>query len=250
MFVGAFFPTSRWMERAKPDRVVIIHNTDEPQLLRGLVAHFRGLDSPEPEILYATSMLFASTPELPGIVQESPIDLDRFHPGEASNPVFTVGRMSRDVPNKHHAEDPGLYLELATQGIKVRIMGGTCLGIQHPNIELLPVETQAPEDFLRSLDCFYYRTRSDWFETYGRVVFEAMACGLPAVVEARHGYAEQLHNGVDSLLVNDSQEARSAILELVADKGRRRSLGAGARRRVEEMYGSAFREKIQEFYTR
>lgn len=238
------------MEKAKPDRVVIIHNTDEPDLLRSLVAHFRGLGLPEPEILYATSMLFASTPELPGIVQESPIDLGRFQPGEGSNLVFTVGRMSRDVPNKHHPDDPELYLELANQGIKVRIMGGTCLGIEHPNIELLPVESQAPEAFLRSLDCFYYRTRSDWFETYGRVVFEAMASGLPVVVEARHGYAEQLHNGADSLLVNDSQEVRSAIFELAADAERRRSLGAGARRRVEEMYGSAFREKIQEFYLR
>lgn len=229
---------------------MIIHNTDEPHLLRELVTYFRDLGSPEPEILYATSMLFASTPELPGIVQESPIDLDRFHPGEGSSSTFTVGRMSRDVPNKHHPDDTELYLNLANQGIKVRIMGGTCLGIEHPNIELMPVETQIPEDFLRSLDCFYYRTRSDWFETYGRVVFEAMACGLPVVVEARHGYAEQLHHGVDSLLVHDGQEAKAAIRELAVDEERRRSLGAGARQRVEEMYGLAFREKIQEFYLR
>lgn len=250
MFVGAFFHVGPWMSKVRPDRVVIIHNTDEPELLRTFVRSLAEFGYPEPEILYATSMLAPSTPEFIGKVQESPIDLDRFFPTPRPDRPFTIGRMSRDVREKHHPDDRDLYVELADSGIQVRIMGGTRLGLEHPNIKLLPVEAEPAEQFLRSLDCFYYRTHPSWFETYGRVVFEAMATGLPVIVESRHGYIEQLNDGVDSVWVSNEAEAKAQILDLQSNSDRRESLGQQARLRVESMYGSEFTDRIQRFYCR
>ena len=52
-------------------------------------------------------------------------------------------------------------------------MGGACLAEHGPipdGVSLLPVGAETPETFLRSLDCFLYRTSDGWFETFGRVV--------------------------------------------------------------------------------
>lgn len=248
VFVGAFFPVGDWMSHAKPKRVVVVHNTDEPHHLRNLASHFAAIDYPPIEVLYATSQLFDRTPEFPGIVQESPIDLDRFTPAESRNGHFTIGRMSRADRLKHHPEDIEIYRQLAATGVRVRIMGGTGLDTEG-NIEVIPSDSIPAPAFLQSLDCFYYRTHPSWFETYGRVVFEAMACGLPVVAEARHGYAEQLTSGRDCVLVRDAEEAMSAIMEIRANPEWARQLGRAARARVEAMYGPDFRKRIQAFYT-
>src|ERR1700720_3173688 len=44
------------------------------------------------------------------------------------------------------------------------------------------------------------RSTAQWFEGFGRVVFEAMASGLPVVCAVHGGYADYLTNGRDCLL--------------------------------------------------
>ena len=62
---------------------------------------------------------------------------------------FTVGRVSRDALDKHHPEDPALYRMLASRGLRVRIMGGTCLAsalVGVEGVELLPARPRRPMD--------------------------------------------------------------------------------------------------------
>ena len=111
-------------------------------------------------------------------------------------------------------------------------MGATCLarGARRISAEsrCCPRALKIPAQFLRSLDCFVYRTSSRWFEAYGRVVMEAMATGLPVVVGARGGYVEQLRDGVSGIVVSSTDEAIARVLVLASDRDRAAAIGAAA----------------------
>jgi glycosyltransferase involved in cell wall biosynthesis len=233
VFVGTYFRIGHWTRFASPDRVVMLYNTDQPARL---AKNLRRLDSAghQVEIIY-TSGALQRLHRGTGRVLESPIDVIRFRPRQESRPPgpFTVGRMSRDIRSKHHEDDPALWRALATAGCRVRLMGATCLQPElagHPGIELLPAGAQDPAEFLRSLDCFVYRTSALWFEAYGRVVMEAMATGLPIVAASRGGYADHLRDGANASVVTSTDEAVASVLALAADHARAERLGTAARR--------------------
>ena len=68
--------------------------------------------------------------------------------------------------------------------------------------------------FLRTLDCFVYRTSESWFEAYGRVVIEAMATALPVVASPRGGYVQHLREDVNALLLRNG--ANCSVLVCLA----------------------------------
>ena len=221
VFVGVYFRIGYWIRFARPNRVVIIYNTDQPDRLQKNLHRIAGCGRRAEVVVTSRALNQRLGTRLP--ILESPIDLARFvgidRPSERP---FTIGRLSRDNEIKHHAEDPELYRRLAAAGCRVRIMGGTCLGdalAATDNIELLPAGAESPETFLRSLDCFVYRTSETWFEAFGRVVFEAMASGLPVVCARQGGYADYLRNGHDSLLFGTTAEAYASILHVRGDPG-------------------------------
>jgi glycosyltransferase involved in cell wall biosynthesis len=231
IFIGTYFRVGHWVRFARPARTVILYNTHQPDRLAKNVRRIAASGA-APEIVYtsqALRRLHAGT----GAVLESPIDVKRFRPvGIARKRGFTVGRLSRDIRSKHHAEDPALWRALAEAGCTVRLLGARCLepelcGV--PNIELLPCGAEDPAMFLRTLDCFVYRTSDAWFEAYGRVVLEAMATGLPVVASPRGGYAEHLVDDVNALLFRDSAQAYAQVLALRDEPQRAATLGAMGR---------------------
>jgi glycosyltransferase involved in cell wall biosynthesis len=150
------------------------------------------------------------------------------------------------VIEKHDPQDAALYRMLAARGTRVRLMGGTCLrpwlhGV--PGIELLEAGAEPVAEFLASLDIFFYRTGT-FIEPYGRVVLEAMASGLPVVVAANGGYAEQITPGVDGIPFNSQEQALTALLALVAQPLRRLQIGTSARSRALEIHGPAAIEQM------
>lgn len=121
-------------------------------------------------------------------------------------------------------------------------MGGTILRQWIPDspegLELLPRAAEDSVVFIRGLDCFLYRTSDNWFETFGRVVFEAMACGLPVVAHRRGGYSHFLRDGEDVLLFESDEEAFMLVMDLKTDATLRVRIARNARRRVKEMYSA------------
>jgi glycosyltransferase involved in cell wall biosynthesis len=75
-------------------------------------------------------------------------------------------------------------------------------------------------------------------EGMSNVVLEAMASGLPVVGTRTGGLAEQVEDGVTGLLVPpaDARALAGAIVEALADEGRRAQMGRAGRMRAERKY--------------
>ena len=72
-------------------------------------------------------------------------------------------------------------------------------------------------------------------ESFGIVLVEAMAAGLPVVASAIPGYDEVVRDGVDGLLVppTDPRALAAGVEKLLTDPGLARSFGQAGSRRAE-----------------
>jgi glycosyltransferase involved in cell wall biosynthesis len=78
-----------------------------------------------------------------------------------------------------------------------------------------------------------------WYEPFGIVPLEAMACGVPVVASSVGGLVDTVVHGVTGVHVPPRDPARvaEALDGLLGDPARRRVLGAAGARRARERYG-------------
>lgn len=251
IFVGAHWRNKLWPYLIpKPQRLIYVYNTFHPKHLKLTQRMPRRLGWPGAEFV-TISEFQKERLGIEAAVHPSPIDLDNFTPALKREPgPLRIGRMSRDTQDKHAAEDIPVYRHLAQAGIEVWLQGATCIQDRlpsHPNIKVLPTGTIPAGDFLRKLDVLYYRT-GDHVETFGRVIFEAMACGLPVVCHRRGGYVEHIRHGHNGLLFDTTVEALAQLKQLSTDHQQRSLLGSNGQATVQKMFGQAAMRKRLAFY--
>jgi D-inositol-3-phosphate glycosyltransferase len=97
------------------------------------------------------------------------------------------------------------------------------------------VARDAVPGLLRSADVV---ACTPWYEPFGIVPLEAMACARPVVASAVGGLLDTVVDGVTGVHVpaRDGGRLAAVLRELLADPSLRRKLGEAGARRVEEMY--------------
>ncbi|KAA3448310.1 group 1 glycosyl transferase [Mesorhizobium sp. SARCC-RB16n] len=253
VFLGAHWRNKMWPYLIpRPRRLIYVFNTFHPKIIALTTGRPRLLRWPDAELVLISDFQRRML-QVEGVVHASPINIERFSPRPARpNGPFTVGRLSRDTADKHHADDVALYEALLSDGIAVRIQGGMPLKgslAPHPQLELLPQGEFAAEQFLPTLDVFYYRTGSH-VETFGRVVFEAMSCGLPVVCHSNGGYVDHIRHGENGFLFETTQQAAGILAELKADPALRLAVGRKGRQTVEELFSPQALQQRLDFYRR
>jgi len=250
IFVGAYFRVRRWYDFTKPSRVIIIYNVLGQEALDDL--YKRSLKVCTKVEVVHISKWMKNTSLYDGVIHYSPINLVKFQPtlGKVNN-HFTIGRLSRDTQNKFSENDPDLFRMIADMGCRVRLMGATTLESSlggYKGIDILHASAEEPDVFLSSLDCFIYRTHDSWTEPFGRVVMEAMACGLPVVCENRGGYVELIEHDKNGFLFSTTEEAVNIIKKLESDRELCRRIGEQARLTMESLYIGEQLNKRTEYY--
>jgi L-malate glycosyltransferase len=160
--------------------------------------------------------------------------------------AVVVGTIGRLVPVKDHASllkavrllgERGLVpiVLIAGEGpLKDQLLGqAAALGLQS-QLRLLGHRPDV-ESVLSAMDLFVLSSVS---EGLPNTVLEAMAAGLPVVSTQVGGAEEVVEDGVTGLLVPSQSvdQLATAMAALLADPGRRASMGAAGRRRVTSMF--------------
>jgi glycosyltransferase involved in cell wall biosynthesis len=177
------------------------------------------------------------------------VDRDRFRPAAEAGPhsparVLTLGRL---VPRK--GNDTVIAATAGMPGTELVIAGGPDPGQLHEDPEVARLYRVADACGAADRVCFTGRVphadvpallrsadivvSAPWYEPFGIVPVEAMACGKAVVASAVGGHLDTVEDGVTGRLVppRDPAALTAALTQLLAEPGLRRRLGtAGAAR--------------------
>ena len=87
-------------------------------------------------------------------------------------------------------------------------------------------------------------------ESFGRVLIEAMACGVPVIATRSGGIPEVVRDGIDGLLVapGNAQQISGAIVKLFTNDELRSRLSESGIRRAEEYSLEAHMKRMTEIF--
>ncbi|MGA2035937.1 MAG: glycosyltransferase family 4 protein [Thermoguttaceae bacterium] len=168
-------------------------------------------------------------------VIHGPLCLDEF-PFEplphAAGEAFQIGRISRGEVDKFARNSWQLYAR-TPHPLRVRVLGWSRevesrLGPPPPWATCLAPGAQPVEQFLKSLHVMV-QVNGDAVENWPRVGLEAMAAGVPLVVESKGGWTEMVRHGETGFLCHSDDQIAYATARLAYDEPYRLAIARQAR---------------------
>jgi glycosyltransferase involved in cell wall biosynthesis len=210
-------------------------------------------------------VLFAPNPELCAILRERTgrpvvqmgrgIDTELFHPARRArtDSELVLAFVGRLMPEKNLRLLPAVATALRQAGIERFRFQITGTGSERAWLERnLPEATftgvLTGEPLARAYadaDIFLFPSRTD---TFGNVVQEAMACGVPAVVMNEGGPRFIVRHGVSGLVASSDDEFCRAAATLAASARLRSEMSRAGRRQVESQSWGRIFEEVYEGY--
>jgi glycosyltransferase involved in cell wall biosynthesis len=172
---------------------------------------------------------------IPTVVLPPPVDIDKFLSVERHDRnLITIGRHSR-ISLKYPDDPVSMYEKLAERLPEARF----AFMIPHPKIvkrfgederfKFYTFDEISVLEFLRTIDIYLSIINPKTREQGPRTLIEAMATGLPCVVENRDGMKDRMVNGLTGFLVNNEDAAVEAVARIAEDRDLRISFSHGAR---------------------
>jgi glycosyltransferase involved in cell wall biosynthesis len=116
-------------------------------------------------------------------------------------------------------------------------------GVVLPGVQ----QGQALSQWYASADVFAFPSRT---ETFGNVVLEAQASGLPVVAFGDPVMAERIRQGVNGYLVQDGRGLVDALIDLGRNASRRQAMAAAARQTAEAQTWDRVFDDLEGIYFR
>jgi glycosyltransferase involved in cell wall biosynthesis len=181
------------------------------------------------------------------------VDPNRFHPHSRAptGRPWLLGRHSRDVPAKF-SPDIAEYIRQIGENHDIRfsMLGAarTLRGLNDDRAILYSEDSIQPEIFLAGCDLWVFAHAPYWRETACVAMLEAMASGLPVVVENVGGMREYVQHGQTGFLCNGLEEFVRYTSLLMDMPSLREVIGARARALVQQFHSlEALVERLRPF---
>lgn len=211
-------------------------------------------------------LLFAPNPELveligaftgrPVHLMQRGIDVNLFSPSKRpQTPApFTIGYVGRLSAEKNVRLFAAIEPFLIQAGVDYRFLivgegserAWLKENLQHGEVPGIRKD-EALAAAYASMDLFVFPSETD---TFGNVVQEAMASGVPAIVSDRGGPKFLVREGVTGFVTRDPAQIAQCILQLIQDPVRLQAMREAARQAAEGRSWSAVFEGVYEKYRR
>lgn len=132
---------------------------------------------------------------------------------------IVIGRHSRSQYVKWPADkEQLLQIYPENEKFEIQVLGGAdvpekVIGYLPTNWKVYEFGELHPKDFLAQLDVFVYYTHPDWVEAFGRVIFEAMAVGVPVIIPPSYKTLFK-----EAAIYAEPAEVQTKIEELMANE--------------------------------
>lgn len=158
----------------------------------------------------------------------------KHRPGEP----FVAGRVSRASHEKFSTNTWPILGRVNYQPFRYRVLGwddacSRVIGQPPGYAECYPPQSQPAGEFLRGLHC-YCQLNGTATENWPRTGLEAMAAGVPIVVEHRGGWPAMIEHRTSGFVCRTDQELAHWVAAMAYDDDLRLQIAAAARARLVE----------------